>query len=80
MPPLDDERRPPQPEIGSWTEWAHHVLQELKRLDACTSEIKVVMAEIRIEQAKLQVKSGVWGALGASIPVLIGIILWALTQ
>lgn len=67
-------------ENGSWTAWAHHILSELKRLDECSQHMKRQMNDIRIEQAKLQVKSGVWGALGACIPVLIGIVIWALTR
>jgi len=88
----DSERRNEGPyEVGSWREWAHHVLQEMKRLDACNSTIKQQIVEVqskveaeimrlRVEQAKLQVKSGVWGGIGAMIPILVGILIWALTK
>lgn len=65
---------------GSWTTWAHHVLRELKRLDACNERLKQNQIDLKIEMSKLQVKSGVWGAAGASIPVLMGVIVWLLTR
>ena len=65
---------------GSWNVWARHILEELKRLDTCFDEVRQLQMQIRLEQARLQVKSGVWGALGASIPILIATLIWALTK
>lgn len=65
---------------GSWTEWAAHVLRELKRLDGSIERLEELLTQIRINQAQLQVKSGIWGALGASVPILISMAVYALTR
>lgn len=56
-----------------WSEYSKLVLSELERLG---DEIKAVndsLNKINVEIATLKVKSGVWGLVGASIPVAIGL-------
>lgn len=48
-----------------WSEWRRHVLSELKRLSHSGEEIQKDLALIQLEIARLKIKSGAWGALGA---------------
>ena len=50
----------------SWTEWRQHVLITLKDLNS-------KMDQVRLEVAGLKVKAGIWGLVGAAIPVLLGL-------
>ena len=66
MPPRD---------IPGWDQQALYVREELKRLSKGQDLIFQKMNEINVQIAMLKVKSGVWGAMGACIP--IGILLVA---
>lgn len=66
---------PPKDENG-WNEYAKLVLSELERLDKWCGQIATEQQNIRIEIAKLKVKSGVWGAVAGAIPVVIGLAIW----
>jgi hypothetical protein len=70
----------PEPNGDSWAAWAKHVLAELERLDACGQQLKDKITHLEVENAKLQVKSGVWGAFGASVPVVIGLLMYLMTK
>jgi len=97
--------------LGTWKEWAKHIISELNRLtdqstatlmrlennraecDAKVSGLQQalmdkMMAErkdqseelttLKIEIAILKTKAAMWGAIGASIPVIVGVVvdLW----
>ena len=59
------------PKPNGWHEWSKHVLLELERLGKEQNETDDAMTSIKVEIAMLKVKSGVWGAIGGLIPVLI---------
>ena len=65
--------------VNGWNEWSRHVLAELKRHDELLIGIAKDVTEIRLRIERLDtafnIKSGVWGLLGALIPA-IGIILY----
>jgi len=63
---------------NGWAKWSRYVLSELERQDKCINKIFEDLNKIRVQQAVLQVKSGIWGVIGASIPLLLGFILWLL--
>lgn len=65
------------PEDG-WKEWSNYVLKELERLDECYQRLDTKVGQVLEEIARLKVKSGVWGALGGLIPVIIVIALYVL--
>lgn len=67
----------PNSENG-WLQWGKHVLEELKRLNTCYDNLLKENGKMRVEIAKLKVKSGIWGLAGGSIPVAIAIILKAM--
>lgn len=71
---------------NGWDEWKRHILEENRRQNAELCEMRREMGslkesmqekigELRAEIARLQIKSGLWGAAGAAIPVIIGIAL-----
>ena len=63
----------------SWEEWSQYVLKELQRLndsiDALRSDLIKVrvndLVELKTEIATLKAKAGLWGAVGAAIPVVV---------
>jgi len=58
---------------NGWREWSRHVLSELTRLNNCYEKLDKDIQELRVAVAMLKVKSGIWGAIGACIPVGIGL-------
>lgn len=54
-----------------WDQWAKFVLKELERLNGNSEALRKEVGNIRTEIATLKVKAGLWGALGAAIPVLL---------
>ena len=67
------------PEQNGWNEWSRHVLAELERLNDCYNKLDTKMNRLFTEVAMLKVKSGVWGAIGGSMPVIAGV-LWLLVK
>jgi hypothetical protein len=65
---------------NGWNEWSKHVLAELIRLNTCYDDMSKNMNQIRIEIAMLQVKSGIWGAIGGCIPVIITILIYIVAK
>jgi len=70
MPPKDD----------NWSEWSHHVLKELKRLNDWIASVDGKLDKFQLEMVReitaLKVKAGIWGLVGGAIPVAIGIAIW----
>jgi len=58
---------------NGWAEWSRHVLKELERLDHCYEELNKQCTRVNIEMNILKVKAGIWGLIGAAIPVVIGL-------
>ena len=48
-----------------------HVLEELKRINRQLDEVSKCMISMRVSIAKLQVKSGFWGAVGGGGLLLV---------
>ena len=59
----------------SWKEWSKYVLKELERLNDCYDKLDTKANNIVNELSALKVKAGVWGLIGAAIPVTVLIIL-----
>ena len=57
-------------------------MQEVKdrmtRMELKLDTLHETQTNIRVDIGALKVKAGVWGALGGSIPVVIGLGLWLL--
>lgn len=60
---------------NDWGAWSHHVLIELKRLntnqESMDKDISEKLTSMKIEISQLQVKAGIWGAIGGAIPVIV---------
>ena len=70
MPP---KKNPRPTTLDGWQSWSNHVLLELERLSTAYESMGKDITKITVEIAMLKVKSGVWGAAGAAIPVAIGL-------
>lgn len=79
MTPVSKTTRKNDDDNG-WHEWSRHVLAELERLNGVCELMRVDIAKVRIDIARLQVKAGVWGLIGGSIPVIIALILWMMKK
>ena len=70
------------PGENGWNEWSRHVLAELKRLsdgqDKYQEKTDAAFLDLKVEIAKLKVKSGLWGLAGGAIPVAVGFLAYFL--
>lgn len=60
---------------NGWSEYSRLVLAELKRLDGELRQVNISLKEIQVELAMLKVKAGVWGSIGALIPIIVFIVM-----
>ena len=72
---------------NSWFAWSKTVLlqleQDTKKLDKhekCLKEVKDLLTLARIDIAQLKIKSGIWGAIGGGIPVVVALGIWWITK
>ena len=66
------------PDGTEWKQWSQYVLKGLERLSDSYDGLRRDMENIRVDIARLNVKSGFWGAIGACIPVGIGLLVYFL--
>ena len=66
--------------ISKWEEWGKHVLAELERLDKSNRECRNCVARLQTEVSNLKLKSGIWGVVGAAIPILVGVLIYLVTK
>ena len=57
--------------VNGWNEYEKLVMAELDRLNAAVGCMSAEVTGIRVEIAMLKVKAGMWGAVGACIPVIM---------
>ena len=60
---------------NGWSEYEKLVLNELERHNNLIEGIRKDVSDIRSEIAMLKVKSGLWGMLGAAIPLALTVAL-----
>tara|TARA_B100001939_G_C16493916_1_gene426691 strand:+ start:222 stop:434 length:213 start_codon:yes stop_codon:yes gene_type:complete len=56
---------------GDWQEYQKYVLNELQRHNTLLERINDKLSKVDAEIATLKVKSGLWGMLGAAVPLAI---------
>lgn len=56
-----------------WESYSKLVLAELTRLNKCLNSTKEELIQVRIELAAMKIRAGVWGMIGAAIPILIAL-------
>lgn len=77
------------PATGEWSEWSKHVLLELGRLGDGLEALKTQLtderihlgsqiADLKVQVATLQVKSGLWGGAAGLIPAIGALIYLAI--
>ena len=65
---------------NGWNEWSVHVKEELKRLNTCYEGMRDTLNQVRIDIATLKVKAGIWGGIGALIPIIGAVLIWAIKE
>lgn len=55
---------------NGWEEWRKYVLKKLEQLEDQYVIINKQLQDIEIAIATLKVKAGLWGAVGAIIPIV----------
>ena len=63
------------PPKDSWKYMENLVMDTLNRLEEHDKEIFKRLNRIDVRIAKLSVKSGIWGLIGACIPVALGLLI-----
>lgn len=76
MPAIDEEQiKRTARECNGWDRYSEYVLKELCDLKKHCARMNEQLIELRVELGKLQIKSGIWGLIGACIPVGIGLLV-----
>ena len=73
---VDDILRTSSGSGNNWTEYRRLVLHELERLDEKLTKFGDKIDRLNTSVTRLQVKSGVWGAVGGMIPITIALIFY----
>jgi len=60
---------------NGWNEYQKLVLDKLYSHDKLLSDINKELTGVKIQLAQLNIKAGIWGAMGASIPAAIAILI-----
>lgn len=55
----------------SWESQKGLITHQIKELRDEVKEVRDQVIQLRIDQTVLKFKSGVWGAIGSSVPVLL---------
>lgn len=58
-------------DLGDWEQYQKYVLNELQRHNMLLEKISDKLSKVDSEIATLKVKSGLWGMLGATVPLAI---------
>lgn len=66
-------------ETNGWGEYKREVLYRLVELKEDLEALSERIGKIESEIVNMKIKSGLWGALGASLPIALGII-WQLVK
>ena len=58
-------------DLGDWEQYQKYVLNELQRHNKLLEKVSDKLSKVDSEIATLKVKSGLWGMLGATVPLAI---------
>jgi len=69
---------------NEWEQWSVYVLKELERLNDCYSsldtKVNKISTDIATLKSEVRMKGGVWGALGAMVPICIILLIWLVKE
>ena len=60
-----------QADADGWDKYGVFILKELERLNTNYETLRTEVSKIYPEIATLRTKAGLWGAIGAAVPVLL---------
>lgn len=61
---------------NGWMEWKNYVVKELDTQKRTDEDQWEEITKLKVEQAVLKVKSGIWGAIGALIPIIVALLIY----
>ena len=64
----------------SWDQYQKLVIDKLNEHDSKLMVLENKLTRIQIDIATLTVKAGVWGGIAGLVPVVLGIVLFFVTQ
>jgi len=67
-------------EDNGWSKYEKMVIDKLDYHDTRFGLIENKLTQIQVDLATLKVKAGVWGGIAGLIPVVLGIVLFFVTQ
>ena len=67
-------------ESNGWDQYQKLVMDKLSEHDEKFGSIDSKLTQIQVDIATLKVKAGVWGGIAGLVPVVLGIVLFFVTQ
>ena len=74
---MDDEL---MADIDSWSKYEKMVIDKLDEHGNKFNEIESKLTQIQVDIATLKVKAGIWGGIAGLVPVVLGLVLFFVTQ
>ena len=65
---------------NGWSKYEKMVIDKLDHHDTRFGLIESKLTQIQIDIATLKVKAGVWGGIAGLVPVVLGLVLFFVTQ
>ena len=74
---MDDEL---MADIDGWSKYEKMVIDKLDEHNNKFNDIESKLTQIQVDIATLKVKASVWGGLAGLVPVVLGLVLFFVTQ
>lgn len=65
---------------NEWEQWSIFIRKELERLGDCYEDLRDELSLVRQDIILLKAKAGLWGAIGASIPIILLVVIQLLSK
>lgn len=67
-------------ENPKWDEWAKFLISEVTQLRKKVDDLTETVSKLRADIAVLKFKSGAWGIIGGSVPLLVGVLIYLVKE
>tara|TARA_B100000508_G_C11265430_1_gene183081 strand:+ start:253 stop:483 length:231 start_codon:yes stop_codon:yes gene_type:complete len=74
---MDDEL---MADIDGWSKYEKMVIDKLDEHNNKFNDIESKLTQIQVDIATLKVKASVWGGIAGLVPVVLGLVLFFVTQ
>ena len=74
---MDDEL---MADIDGWSKYEKMVIDKLDEHNNKFNDIECKLTQIQVDIATLKVKASVWGGIAGLVPVVLGLVLFFVTQ